>query len=569
MSTAPVVALPQRDYAWQLLMRALVIAVLVIPRILAWSSAGGLWRDEVHSVNIATQTTDDLFFSLTNDSIPLCWQTLLRGWIAVFGSTDSSVRTLGLLIGLAVIPAMWWSARQFGVAFPFWMMILLGLDPSLIVFGGEVRGYGLGIISFLILIGTAWRTLQQPSRWHWFWLVLAALFAVQSSFTNCFLLAGTFISCGLVALQRGRTRICLGFGLIGLLAAASMLPYALFVLPRLRDAVHAIHDPVPMLLPMRVFIWTYRRGGFLRGSLGILVGLVGFCELLRRLYLWKTRQSGQSAADQDVALFLPPFYWIGTIGFWYYMNFLGVQTAYWYHLPWLTLLAITLELGVELVSRHWPRLKLTVATLAVVSGGLILRDVMPTVNYRLTTVDLIARDLEQTVSPGDLVVVSPWYVGISFGRYYHGPADWICLPNVDHIDHHQGYIDQKAHVMPLPSPQAIQAELGKIESVLKSGGRIWWIGPLELLPPGESPLVLAGAPDPQYGWRESVYMKSWQQVTIARMQEIGITATEWKNPQRTHVNLCEDPSVFVVEPVHTRLTAMKRPATVNSRWSDK
>ena len=47
------------------------------------------------------------------------------------------------------------------------MMVLLGLDPSLIVFGGEVRGYGLGITAFLIMVGTSWRTLKQPSAMRW------------------------------------------------------------------------------------------------------------------------------------------------------------------------------------------------------------------------------------------------------------------------------------------------------------------------------------------------------------------------------------------------------------------
>ncbi len=559
--------------------RILILTALIVPRLLAYSSAGGLWRDEVHSVNMATLPADDLFFVLTNDSIPACWQSLLRSWIAVFGSTDASVRVLGMLIGLATIPAMWWSARQFGVQFPWWMMVLMGLDPSLIVYGGEVRGYGLGIFAFLILLGVSWRALQKPTVWRWMALIVTALFAVQSSFTNCFLLFATFVACGVVAVRRGRFAVCIGFGLIGMLAATSMVPYALFVFPRLSKVINIVHDPVPRSLPVKIFRQTYKWGGYTRGLLWAAIGLIGFTGLLQRLFFWPAKRPEQTREDQDLVTFLVPFFWVGTTGFWFYMYFLGVQTAPWYHLPWMTLLAVTTELSMGLWFRQQPRrdslifsletpeqliTKFTIGKpqqemllmgLILFSSAAILYEVIPRVCYRLTTIDLIARDLSEVVGPDDLVVVTPWYVGISFGRYYDGPAAWTNLPNVDHIDHHLAYQEQKERVMPLPTADGIQEELKKIEETLAKGGKVWWVGPLNLLPPGREPLTLAGAPDPKYGWSEAAYLTSWQQTAIARMQSMGVNvdARTLKRPRM--VNPCEDPPVFVVEPANFETAA--------------
>ena len=199
-----------------------------------------------------------------------------------------------------------------------------------------------------------------------------------------------------------------------------------------------------------------------------------------------------------------------------------------------------------------PRSEFLTPELATLAGVLMACLVAPTVCFRLTSVDLMASELKATVGPDDLVVVAPWYPGITFGRYYKGPAPWINLPNVDFMDHHLAYKEQKTNWMPLPSPLAIQDELEQIEKVLRSGGKIWWIGPLMLLRPGESPLMLSGAPDPQYGWSETAYMKSWQQVTIAHMQSLGVTVDE-RTPQRPYkVNPNEDPPLFLIEPLPPR-----------------
>ena len=39
------------------------------------------------------------------------------------------------------------------------------------------------------------------------------------------------------------------------------------------------------------------------------------------------------------------------------------------------------------------------------------------------------RDISQMARCADLVVVDPWYYGVSFSRYYTGTARWLTLPS--------------------------------------------------------------------------------------------------------------------------------------------
>jgi uncharacterized membrane protein len=61
--------------------------------------ADGLWRDEVNSVNVAmAPSLSELWRLLEFESAPVLWVLLLRGWLALFGSSsDLGLRLLGAL----------------------------------------------------------------------------------------------------------------------------------------------------------------------------------------------------------------------------------------------------------------------------------------------------------------------------------------------------------------------------------------------------------------------------------------------------------------------------------------
>ena len=76
---------------------------------------------------------------------------------------------------------------------------------------------------------------------------------------------------------------------------------------------------------------------------------------------------------------------------------------------------------------------------------------------RQTNADLVAQTVTRGAAPGDLVLVNPWYDGISFGRYYRGKAPWITLPEMtDHRYHRYDLLKIKM-ASPRPINDAISA----------------------------------------------------------------------------------------------------------------
>jgi len=188
----------------------------------------------------------------------------------------------------------------------------------------------------------------------------------------------------------------------------------------------------------------------------------------------------------------------------------------------------------------------TVVGLAIACQLCITSD-GPLVAYRLTSIDLVAKMLEDQVRPDDLVIVTPWYLGHSFHQYYHGRAEWIMLPNIDRRHFVAGYVEVHEKLLPLSTPESIETELAKIRTTLQAGGRIWWVGPLPKLAPGQAPLILTAAPDPVYGWTERYYNESWWQLAIAEARTVGYQVRQIEVPKPPLVHPPEDPPLFLLE----------------------
>lgn len=537
--------------------RGLILVLLIGLRWIAFRSAGALWRDEVHSLDMATGTYDSWLYALTNDSFPALWQVTLRGWVTLFGAGDTSARCMGFLLGLSVIPALWWAAKPFGVSFPYWSLVFLGLDPTLIVFGGEVRGYGLGVIALLVLIGVAGRVGFSPTIRGWGVLTLASLVAVHYSYTNCFMLAAVLTALAIGAVRHRLYRNAVVFMAIGFFAACTMLPYVLWVMPRLAKVVH--QSPTTFVDRFHVFVDAIEWGGTIRPIAWSLVGMTGIWVAVRKAF---TRIDSENLdTDTDRATFLLSFAVLGTLGFWAYVQGLGVSTQQWYYLPLLTILAVTADLTHNMWATRRSEYPLrTAKTAAVVglaiAGQMCLTRTGPLVAYRMTAVDLVADHLKEHAKENDLVIVTPWYYGHSFNRYYHGPAQWIMLPNIDRRAFVAGYVEVHEKRLPLSTPESIKPELELIRKTLQAGGRIWWVGAVSTLSTGQAPLTLTAAPDPVHGWKERYYNESWWQLAIAEARSVGFEMKRVDVPRQSYINPPENTPLYVLEPTGKPDTAI-------------
>lgn len=207
--------------AW--LFAAAVTAVAVGLHFYFLSRAGGLWRDEVHLVNLAALGS---LSAMAHDSFPVLMPLLVKFWaFAGIGKTDSGLRLLGLLIGLGLPAALWLVAWKFRRSPPLPGLVLLALNGTAIVFGDSLRAHGLGALLILLAFAAGACFLEKPSRSRAIvWAGLSAL-SVQTLFHNAVFVAAICAGAWAVCARRKGGRAALKVLLVGLAAAVSLLPY--------------------------------------------------------------------------------------------------------------------------------------------------------------------------------------------------------------------------------------------------------------------------------------------------------------------------------------------------------
>lgn len=512
-------------------------------RFFARSCAGGLWRDEVHSVNMAEYP--DILGTCWNDSFPVLFQLVLRAWILLLGSSDAALRGFGLACSCGLLGAIWWIGRQFGQRVPWALLVLVGLDPTFITYGGEVRGYGLGVLAYFIMLGCLWRYLEGPSPRGWWLLLACSLIAVQTSFTNAFLLFAAFCGGGFVALRRRDGRLLGRLVLIGVLAALSMLPYWLFVYPRAAEWAEIVKTPYSLPAQLHAFAQALSAAGTVRLCVWPLLGIVS--ALLAAICLWR-RDGGELSHGNDLACFLLANLVIGTTAFWAYMHSLSVVTQVWYYLPLLALLAVTVDCASVLWASSIRRRLVFMAVLLITAVSMLPRTA-EAIALRLTNVDLVAERLEQAASAGDLIVVFPWYIGLTFDRYYHGDAAWMPFPNVGNSQPrgHGGYLELKRHYMTRPTPECIAAELQRITTTLEKGRRVWLVNSLDFRLADERPAPLPPAPHPVFGWGEGFYEQAWSRYAAYTLKRHATSFRLVDVPVSTKVNPYENVPLLLIQ----------------------
>ena len=152
-------------------------------RVLATASAGPLWRDEAGSASTATVASLGEFWSRQwLDSFPVLWQLVLRAWTTVLWSGgDTAIRTLGLVIGTALVPALWWTSRALGVL-PL-ASLAAAATPLFVVWSGvQNRAYGLAVVLVALLVGAVWRMVERRSPGRVAFAALVALLGVHTTY---------------------------------------------------------------------------------------------------------------------------------------------------------------------------------------------------------------------------------------------------------------------------------------------------------------------------------------------------------------------------------------------------
>ncbi len=483
----------------------LLTASLAYLHLVFYHHAGALWRDEVNLVNVATlPSLGSVFAHFHLDSFPFAWLTLFHTWTVLVGTQDAALRLFGLLAGLTLLPAIWWTSRRLGVDAPLLTLLLLCMSPSTIIYGDSVRGYGLGTVAISWTIGAMWAFLRRPA-WKTFAVVqLASLLAVQTYVPNGVLLVAAGVGSTIVCVRRRAWRTLAALTAAGAMTCASLTP----IVPWVRYAFQVGQiEQGNWSLGWLLGVFA----GALAPATPALTALWVFAPIFALVgYALAARPSHptHSEGDADRAIFAISTGLSAPILFLAYLKFIArLPTHFWYYLSLMAVLALSIDVGVWLLARRFrygPMVRVAVVALV---AALAMGDVAATVRVRMTNVDVIAKKLEAEAGSGDLVVVFPWVTGISFQRYYDGAAPWITLPDFDeHRFHLHLLVAEKMKL----GDRGVSAELSRVEQTLRRGGRVWVAGPLRAPPPEHAPPSLPPAPRGPQGWRAAPYLDAWE-----------------------------------------------------------
>jgi hypothetical protein len=515
---------PERPQTTEITVAGIITLAAIILHGLFLACAGALWRDEAGGVALATVSSFGEFWnSLTHDSFPALFPLIVRAWGGIgLGTNDFTLRLLGVLTGLCLLAVLWRSARAFDCRSPLIALALVGTNAAIVQWGDSLRGYGLGSALAALCLAEVWSLVRQPTLRQFAVASGIGVLSVNCLYQNAFLLLAASLSAAIVCLRRKRSRTAW-------LALAAGLPAAISLLPYLRPLVAAQQW------------WIVEKTGFktaLAGDtlsdamstppiLGILVWIVAVFATCGMGISRLGRRAPDRGGDfrEDAGLFAGLAAIIGTVGFLIFVANAGLPTQPWYWISWLTFMAVCCQgaFGRRL-GRYGRRGILAAGGLAALSA---ISAVWP-VTARMTNMNSVAEHLRQHSGPNDLIIVYPWYCGISFERYYQGNTPWRTLPDIaDHRFHRYDLLKVR-----LQEADALRPVHEEIRSRLRAGNRIWMVGALPPAVAGERAPRLPPAPEAPSRWFDEPYTYAWGRQTAELLQETAGTLEKVPLPSR-------------------------------------
>ncbi len=478
--------------------------------------AGAFCGDEVNVINLAGTHS---LGAMTRDSFPVLLPVLVGGWQALgLGGTNLGLRLLGFLVGVGVTGALWLPALAARRAPPWWGLILFGLNGTAIFWTDYLRAYGLGTLLLLLTLAAIVFLLQKPSWRRTGILGLAAVLSVQALYQNAVFFAGMALGGWLVCWLRKDKSAALKIFAAALAAALSLLPY-LGPIWRWRQGtsirpgfsfVAALDNLETMLaFPLPQYVWLWLVLGLAVMGLGLAAGFrrpaPGGVPSARTpgaqldtagnwgLESPQNPPTGRSAlrgglTPAECQVFAGTVLISSAAGYLVFLHLAAMITSPWYFLPLLAVGAACFDLGISLAALPgWLRtavrgILLGTVGLAAVFGA---RDL----DCRFSNMDLVTGRLVKEISPQDYVLVTPWYLGISFNHYYHGAAAWDSLPPVaDHSTYRFDLVPAAAADL----AHASQPVLGRMANTLRTGHRVWVVGWMSVPAPHHAASTVEG-----------------------------------------------------------------------------
>jgi hypothetical protein len=415
-------------------------------------------------------------------------------------------------------------------------LTLLGFNSAVLTYGDSIRGYGLGMLTGLLMFGAVWQAIDAPNPGRIFLAVLAVLAALHSIYYNVVFVFAACLGGATVALRRKSRRsaaIILG---TGALCVSSLLIY-LGTIRKVREWNIILHaDVTPGWILQKL------QEAFASTSEAILRVWIGLALLAAAGVVFNSSRGAvviQPDRRSDAALYCGAALLAGVPAYLLFLKTLGYLMQPWYFLVLMALVAACLDaplrLLVQSIATRSARLALIVA-----AAVLVISPMWKAAKTRMTNMDHVASKVGELAAKGDLIVVSPWLLGISFDRYYHGKAQWITVPPVSLHDSHR-YDLLKERMM---SGSAMAPVLKGMEEALREGHNVFWVGDLSLPKQGEAPSDPPPPTSAPWGWAEGPYDYHWGLQAGHFIQSHAKAAEQIEVPARQAVSPYEEAALY-------------------------
>jgi hypothetical protein len=483
----------------ELIAGAILTIAVIFFHFIFMRSAGAFWRDEI--VSIA-----DMRHHIKHDSMPEMFAVALRLWTWVATDSQFSLRLFGFLVGIAILGVLWLNGRLLGYRVPLLSIALFVFNPLSIIIGDSLRPYGLGILLILLTIGLLWKVTEQGRPWQIIAATATAVMSVQCIYQNVVFLAAVIFAGVVVSVRNRLWKRIFVLIAIGAVAAASMVPYV----PLVRSALdwmiilkmsHNFQYIIQGLLlavsgrdPLVALIWG--------GSSLLAIGVLFYSQIPQ------LRKENQNT-PVDRILFCGTVGVVCTIMLLLFLKYMQINITPWYYLTLIAIVALSLD-GVLGNSNIRSIVRIAVTMLAVTVG---FSTAWYSAHMSLTNMDKIAAVIESSAQKDDLIIINPYYIAMSFQKYYHGQTPFVTLPPLERYDaEFPGFYDViKAQMM---SADPIQPVLSDVAKALQSGHSVWIVGWMDLSHMNVPPTALPPAPNSPSGWYLGAYMTNWNQQVV-------------------------------------------------------
>lgn len=517
--------------------RAIAIALSAVAiglHAVLFANAGAIWRDEANNAALAAMPWDRLCAALSMDSFPALYPCLVRGWALITSASDQSFRLFGSAAGIGLIWAIWSNRRHCGGRVPLLALALVCLNPTILVWGDSLRAYGLGAALLALCFGLFLQLAEMPTVKVASLATLVSILAVQTLYQNILFIAAFAAAASFVGFKTRRIWTVAAAGTSFAIAGASLLPYV-GILARYREAYVVRQGAVSLWQLLGIF------GAAIASPYVGAAWVLSFAAILFIAWnptsrLTDDRNEATHFALAVLALSVP--------GYLIFLLWMDYSAQSWYFILPMTTAALALEAAFDSgdAKGMWRRTRcLAAATAAVASIPLVCSQV----GVRRTNVDGIAALLAAEAAPRDLIVVCPWFEGVSFKRYYHGTAAWTTIPPLeDHDIHRYDLIKRR-----ISESAPLESLFAQVDATLKAGGRVWLAGGLPMGSVGGRGSV-APVPGGPAGWHETAYTEPWGEQFRALVEARGFRFVLVWAGDRTPVNPFEDMKLWRAEARH-------------------